>query len=66
MFAGLYAQGIGIWMGGQAFINMKRPLMLAVTFGLAHLSTTQLEARCIAIGKILSDRVRVRQRKGIA
>ena len=22
VFAGLYAQGIGIWMGGQAFINM--------------------------------------------
>ncbi|CAM5783710.1 acyltransferase family protein [Rhizobacter fulvus] len=45
---------------------LKRPLMLAVTFGLAHLSTTQLEARCIALGKTLSDRVRVRQRKGIA
>jgi peptidoglycan/LPS O-acetylase OafA/YrhL len=45
---------------------LKRPLMLAVTFGLAHLSTTQLEARCIALGKTLSDRVRLRQRKGIA
>ncbi len=34
VFAGLYAQGIGIWMGGQAFINMGVNLGLLPTKGL--------------------------------
>jgi len=33
-FAGLYAQGIGIWMGGQAFINMGVNLGVLPTKGL--------------------------------
>ncbi len=34
VFAGLYAQGIGIWMGGQAFINMGVNLGALPTKGL--------------------------------
>ena len=34
VFAGLYAQGIGIWMGGQAFINMGVNLGVLPTKGL--------------------------------
>ncbi|HEY9238494.1 MAG TPA: putative lipid II flippase FtsW [Burkholderiaceae bacterium] len=34
VFAGLYAQGIGIWMGGQAFINMGVNLGILPTKGL--------------------------------
>jgi cell division protein FtsW len=34
IFAGLYAQGIGIWMGGQAFINMGVNLGVLPTKGL--------------------------------
>jgi cell division protein FtsW len=34
VFAGLYAQGIGIWVGGQAFINMGVNLGLLPTKGL--------------------------------
>jgi len=34
VFAGLYAQGIGIWIGGQAFINMGVNLGLLPTKGL--------------------------------
>jgi len=34
VFAGLYAQGIGIWMGGQAFINMGENLGVLPTKGL--------------------------------
>jgi len=34
VFAGLYAQGIGLWMGGQAFINMGVNLGLLPTKGL--------------------------------
>ena len=34
VFAGLYAQGIGIWMGGQAFINMGVSLGILPTKGL--------------------------------
>jgi cell division protein FtsW len=34
VFAGLFAQGIGIWMGGQAFINMGVNLGLLPTKGL--------------------------------
>jgi cell division protein FtsW len=34
IFAGLFAQGIGIWMGGQAFINMGVNLGVLPTKGL--------------------------------
>jgi cell division protein FtsW len=34
VFAGLYAQGIGIWLGGQAFINMGVNLGVLPTKGL--------------------------------
>ena len=34
VFAGLFAQGIGIWMGGQAFINMGVNLGVLPTKGL--------------------------------
>ena len=34
VFAGLYAQGIGIWMGGQAFINIGVNLGILPTKGL--------------------------------
>jgi cell division protein FtsW len=34
VFAGLYAQGIGIWFGGQAFINMGVNLGALPTKGL--------------------------------
>ena len=34
VYAGLYAQGIGIWMGGQAFINMGVNLGVLPTKGL--------------------------------
>lgn len=34
VFAGLYAQGIGVWMGAQAFINMGVNLGLLPTKGL--------------------------------
>ncbi len=34
VFAGLYAQGIGIWVGGQAFINMGVNLGVLPTKGL--------------------------------
>jgi cell division protein FtsW len=34
IFAGLMTQGIGIWMGGQAFINMGVNLGLLPTKGL--------------------------------
>lgn len=56
------------WLGsGDTMVKyLKRPLFLAVTFALAHLSTTLLEARCIALGKAWSDRLRRRESKGIA
>ena len=34
VYAGLYAQGIGLWMGGQAFINMGVNLGVLPTKGL--------------------------------
>ena len=34
VFAGLYAQGVGIWFGGQAFVNMGVNLGVLPTKGL--------------------------------
>jgi peptidoglycan/LPS O-acetylase OafA/YrhL len=49
------------WLGsGDTLIRyLKRPLLIAITFGLAHLSTFQFERRCIALGKRLAGRHRV-------
>lgn len=45
------------WLGsGDDLVKyLKRPLLLAATFGLAHLSTFYFEARFIAWGKRLSN-----------
>ena len=47
------------WLGsGDKIIKYaKRPLLFAVTFGLAHLSTLYFERPCIAWGKRLAARV---------
>lgn len=44
------------WLGsGDKWVKyLKRPLLFAVTFGLAHVSTFYYEQRCIAFGKRLS------------
>jgi peptidoglycan/LPS O-acetylase OafA/YrhL len=46
------------WLGEGDKLQkyLKRPLLLAATFGLAHLSTFQFEHRWIAFGKRLSAR----------
>lgn len=47
------------WLGsGDALVKYaKRPLLIAATFALAHLSTFAFEARMIALGKTLAKRV---------
>jgi peptidoglycan/LPS O-acetylase OafA/YrhL len=47
---------LGSGSGWEKYI--KRPLLFAAVFGLAHLSTFQLEHRCIAFGKKLSKALR--------
>lgn len=37
---------------------LKRPVLIALTFGIAHASTFMFEARMIAIGRRIADRVR--------
>jgi peptidoglycan/LPS O-acetylase OafA/YrhL len=46
------------WLGsGDKLVKyLKRPLLIAATFGLAHLSTFRFERRCMAWGKRLSAR----------
>lgn len=44
------------WLGTEPFRYLKRPLLFAATFGLAHISTFHFEARFIAIGKRLTRR----------
>jgi peptidoglycan/LPS O-acetylase OafA/YrhL len=48
------------WLGtGEKWVKyLKRPLLVVVTFGLAHASTFYFERRWIAFGKRLSHRVR--------
>jgi hypothetical protein len=50
------------WLGeGDKLVKYaKRPLLVAASFGLAHLSTFHYEKRCIALGKKLSARLRAR------
>jgi peptidoglycan/LPS O-acetylase OafA/YrhL len=53
------------WLGsGETLLvrAAKRPLLLAVTFALAHLSTFRLEQPCIALAKRLTDGRRVPHR----
>jgi peptidoglycan/LPS O-acetylase OafA/YrhL len=47
------------WLGSGERLEkyLKRPLLFAATFALAHLSTFQYEHRCIAYGKRLSMRL---------
>ena len=47
------------WLGsGDTFARyLKRPLLFAATFGLAHVSTFYFEQRCIGFGKRLSARL---------
>ena len=51
------------WLGsGERFAKYaKRPLLIAVTFALAHVSTFQYERRSMALGKRLSARFRSRR-----
>lgn len=53
---------IHTWLGsGERLAKYaKRPLLIAATFGLAHLSTFHVERHCIALGKRLSARLRGR------
>jgi peptidoglycan/LPS O-acetylase OafA/YrhL len=46
------------WLGsGDVFAKYtKRPLLFAVTFGLAHLSTYYLEKPCMEFAKRLTER----------
>jgi peptidoglycan/LPS O-acetylase OafA/YrhL len=46
------------WLGSGERLEkyLKRPLLIAVTFALAHLSTFHLEKRCISLGKRLVAR----------
>ena len=57
VFAGLFAQGIGIWMGGQAFINMGVNLGVLPTKGLTlpllSFGGSGIVANCIAIAVLL-------------
>ena len=52
------------WLGeGDLLVKYaKRPLLFALTFALAHLSTFHYEARWIALGKRLTQRRRVDER----
>jgi cell division protein FtsW len=57
VFAGLYAQGIGIWMGGQAIINMGVNLGALPTKGLTlplmSFGGSAILMNCIALAVVL-------------
>jgi len=57
VFAGLYAQGMGIWMGGQAFINMGVNLGALPTKGLTlplmSYGGSAILMNCIALAVVL-------------
>jgi cell division protein FtsW len=57
VFAGLYAQGIGLWMGGQAFINMGVNLGALPTKGLTlplmSYGGSAILMNCIALAVVL-------------
>jgi cell division protein FtsW len=57
VFAGLYAQGIGIWLGGQAFINMGVNLGALPTKGLTlplmSFGGSAILMNCVALAVVL-------------
>ena len=57
VFAGLFAQGVGIWMGGQAFINMGVNMGLLPTKGLTlpllSFGGTGIVVNCMALAILL-------------
>ena len=65
VFAGLYAQGVGIWMGGQAFINMGVNLGALPTKGLTlplmSFGGSAILMNCIALAVVLRVDIENRQ-----
>ena len=65
VFAGLYAQGIGIWMGGQAFINMGVNLGVLPTKGLTlplmSYGGSAILMNCVALAIVLRVDIENRQ-----
>ena len=65
VFAGLFAQGIGIWMGGQAFINMGVNLGVLPTKGLTlplmSYGGSAILLNCIALAIVLRVDIENRQ-----
>jgi len=65
VFAGLYAQGIGIWMGGQAFINMGVNLGALPTKGLTlplmSYGGSATVLNCVALAIVLRIDIENRQ-----
>jgi cell division protein FtsW len=65
VFAGLYAQGIGIWMGGQAFINMGVNLGALPTKGLTlplmSFGGSATVLNCVALAIVLRIDIENRQ-----
>ena len=65
VFAGLYAQGIGIWMGGQAFINMGVNLGALPTKGLTlplmSFGGSAILMNCVALAVVLRVDIENRQ-----
>jgi len=57
VFAGLYAQGMGLWMGGQAFINMGVNLGALPTKGLTlplmSFGGSAILMNCVALAVVL-------------
>lgn len=48
----------GLYSGETVVKYLKRPVLIALTFGIAHVSTFAFEARMIAIGRRLAERTR--------
>ncbi|WIV98944.1 MULTISPECIES: putative lipid II flippase FtsW [Roseateles] len=65
VFAGLYAQGIGIWVGGQAFINMGVNLGALPTKGLTlplmSFGGSAILMNCVALAIVLRIDIENRQ-----
>ncbi|MFL6664554.1 MAG: putative lipid II flippase FtsW [Rhizobacter sp.] len=65
VFAGLFAQGVGIWMGGQAFINMGVNLGVLPTKGLTlplmSYGGSAIVMNMIALGIVLRIDIENRQ-----
>lgn len=54
----IHVPAAGTWLGSGDLLekNLKRPLLFAVTFGLAHLSTFYFEQRFVTLAKGLTRR----------